>query len=275
MAAKPIPMSKVKQIIRLRNNGVALQTIAKGVGLARNTVKKYLRLIEVNGYSYEALLAKEDETLELLLADPDQVSAARYDALVGMFPYIEKELPRTGVTRWILWGEYKAKHPDGYSYTHFCRYLRQWMNSQRATMHFEHQPADKVYIDFAGKKLQWVDPHSGEVHDAEVYVALLGYSQLTYVQAVASQKKEDFIRATENALHYFGGVPSVLVPDNLKSAVTKASKYEADINTDFADFANHYHTGVLPARSYKPRDKALVEKAVSIAYSRIYAPLAQ
>lgn len=273
MAGSTIIMSKVKQIIRLRKNGIALQTIAKGIGISRNTVKKYLRLIEIKGYSYQELLDKEDEQLERLLADPDQTSQARYESLSQMFPYLEKELHRTGVNRWILWGEYKEKHPDGYSYAHFCYYLRQLMASRGATMHFEHVPADKMYIDFAGKKLQWVDRHSGEVNYVEVYVALLGYSQLTYVQAVASQKKEDFIYATENALHHFGGVPRVLVPDNLKSAVHKASKYEADLNTDFADFANHYGTSVLPARSYKPRDKALVENAVNIVYSRIYAPL--
>ena len=273
MAGKIITMSKLKQIIRLRKNGVALQTIAKGVGIARNTVKKYLRLIEVKGYDYEDLLKKEDEQLEALLADPDDASQERHEALIKLFPYIEKELQRTGVNRWIMWGEYKDKNPDGYSYAHFCRYLREWRDTHSATLHFEHQPADKIFIDFAGKKLHWVNPHTGEINEAEVYVALLGYSQLTYVQAVASQGKEDFIAATENALHYFGGVPQVLVPDNLKSAVTKAGKYEADINADFADFANHYATSVLPARSYKPKDKALVENAVRIVYSRIYAPL--
>lgn len=162
-------MSKVKQIIRLRENGVALQTIAKGLGISRNTVKKYLRLIEIKGYSYQDLLNKEDEQLEALLADPDQISQARYEALTQMFPYLEKELLRTGVNRWILWGEYKEKHPDGYSYAHFCYYLRQLMASRGATMHFEHSPADKMYIDFAGKKLQWVDRHSGEVNYVEVY----------------------------------------------------------------------------------------------------------
>ena len=273
MAGTTIIMSKVKQIIRLRSNGVALQAIAKGVGISRNTVKKYLRLVEVKGYSYPELLALEDEQLDALLADPDPVSEERHAALTAMFPYMEKELQRVGVNRWVLWGEYKERHPGGYSYAHFCRHLRAWMSSRGATMHFEHHPADKLFIDFAGKKLPWVDPASGELHDAEVYVAVLGYSQMTYVQAVASQQKEDFLGATENALHYFGGAPKVLIPDNLKSAVTKASKYEADLNTDFADFANHYQASVLPARSYKPRDKALVEKAVSIVYSRVYAPL--
>lgn len=273
MAGKAIIMSKVKQIIRLRKKGVALQSIAKGVGISRNTVKKYLRLIEVKGYDHQELLSLEDEQLEALLAEPDQMSEARQHTLYAIFPHVEKELNRTGVNRWILWGEYKEQHPDGYGYAHFCHHFRVWLNTEEATMHFEHQPGDKLYIDFAGKKLQWVDRSTGEVHPAEVFVGVLGYSQLTYVEAVTSQKKEDFISTTENALHYFGGVPQVIVPDNLKSAVTKANKYEAELNTDFADFANHYNTCVLPARSYKPRDKAPVENAVKIVYSRIYAPL--
>jgi len=273
MAGKLLNMSKVKQIIRLRDQGIAIQAISRSLDISRNTVKKYLRLFEVNKHPTEELLKKDDVTLEALLSQPNPVSERRYEHLSKMFPYIEKELKRTGVTRWILWGEYKTKYPDGYSYPHFCSYLRQWQNTNGATMHFEHVPADKMFIDFTGKKLHWIDRNTGEINDAEVYVAILGYSQLTYVQALPSQKKADYIGATENALHYFGGVPQVLVPDNLKSAVHKASKYEADLNADFADFANHYNTSVLPARSYKPRDKALVENAVRIAYSRIYAPI--
>lgn len=119
-------------------------------------------------------------------------------------------------------GRIQAQHPDAYSYSQFCDHFKQWKISRSATLHFTHEPGDKVFIDFTGKKLSYVDQQTGEVTEVEVYVALLGYSQLTYVQAVASQKKEDFIDATENALHFFGGVPKVLVPDNLKSAVHKA-----------------------------------------------------
>lgn len=273
MAGKLTNMSKVKQIIRLKENGVGLRTISRSLGISRNTVKKYLQQIETKGYLFKDLLAKDNEALEQLFSSPDQSSQERYEDLGKMFPYIEKELIRTGVNRWILWAEYKEKHPDGYSYPHFCAILRDWKGTKGATMHFEHAPADKMFIDFAGKKLHWIDRQTGEINDVEVYLAILGYSQLTYVQAVPSQKKADYIGATENALHYFGGVPQVLIPDNLKSAVHKADKYEADLNTDFADFANHYHTSVLPTRSYKPRDKSLVENAVRIAYSRIYAPL--
>lgn len=273
MAGTTITMTKLKQIISLKNRGTALQTISKAVGVSRNTVKKYIRLIEVKGYSLQDLLDKEEEELQVLLEDPAHAGEPRLEALRLMFPAIERELQRTGVNRWILWGEYRLKHPDGYSYSQYCDHLSQWLKSKSATMHLEHTPADKMYIDFAGKKLQVVDTESGELTDVEVYVAILGYSQLTYVEAIPSQKKEDFIKATENALHYFGGVPKVMVPDNLKSAVKTANKYEADINADFLDLANHYKTSVLPTRSYRPRDKALVEGAVKIAYSRIYAPL--
>jgi transposase len=273
MAGKTIIMSKLKQVVRLRANGVALQAIAKAVALSRNTVKKYVRLIEVKGLDSAELLLMEDVTLEALLFDPEPTEQLRAETLAAMFPYFEKELKRVGVTRWVLWGEYRQLHPGGYSYSQVCDHYKLWKISRSGTLHFEHEPADKLFIDFTGKKMQLVDPQTGEVTEAEIFIAVLGYSQLTYVEAIASQKKEDFIKATENALHFFGGVPRVIVPDNLKSAVHKANKYEAELNQSFLDFANHYGTTVLPARGYKPRDKSLVEKAVSIAYSRIFAPL--
>lgn len=273
MAGKTIIMSKLKHIIRLRSNEVPLQTIAKASGLSRNTVKKYLRLIEVKKLKHEDLLKMEDAALDALLNDPEPQDDARYQTLASLFDYIEKELARTGVNRWVLWGEYRLLHPDGYSYSQFCDYYRQWKKTMAGSFHQTHLPGEKMFIDYTGKKLSIVDPQSGEVTEVEVYVAILGFSQLTYVEAVASQKKEDFIGATQNAFRFFGGVPRVLIPDNLKSAVQKADKYEAEINTAFIDFANHYGTTVLPARSRKPKDKAIVEKTVSIAYSRVFAPL--
>jgi len=140
-------------------------------------------------------------------------------------------------------------------------------------MHIEHKAGDKLFVDYAGEKLQVVDPDTGEVTPMEVFVAILGCSQLTYVEAVASQKKEDFIGSCERALHYIGGVPCALVTDNLKSAVTQSSRYEPVLNETFADFGEHYSMAILPTRAYKPRDKALVEGAVKIIYTRIYAKL--
>ena len=130
-----------------------------------------------------------------------------------------------------------------------------------------------MYIDFAGEKLSITDKDTGEIIPVEVFAAILGCSQLMYAEAVGSQKKEDLICACENALQFFGGVPAAIVPDNLKSAVTRSSKYEPTINETFADFAEHYNTAVLPARAYRPKDKSLVEGMIKIIYRCIYTSL--
>ena len=140
-------------------------------------------------------------------------------------------------------------------------------------MHLDHKAGDKLFIDFAGKKLSIVDKDSGEIIAVEVFVAILPCSQLTYVEAVTSQKKEDLITACEHMLQYIEGVPQVIVPDNLRSAVSKSSKYEAVINEDFADFTDHYGCSIIPAHAYRPRDKALVEGAVKLIYRSIYLRL--
>jgi transposase len=141
-------------------------------------------------------------------------------------------------------------------------------------LRIEHKAGDKMFIDYAGDKLYLSQP-DGRRQGVEVFVAILGCSQLTYVEAVASQKKEDLIRATEHALHYFGGVPHAIVADNLKSAVTRASRYEAVLHEDFSSFAEHYGVTVYPARIYRPRDKALVENAVKLTYKDIYTKVEQ
>jgi transposase len=140
-------------------------------------------------------------------------------------------------------------------------------------MHLEHKAGDKLFVDYTGKKLSIVDRQTGEIRQVEVFVGILGASQLTYVEATESQNKEDFIGAVENALIFFGGVPKAIVPDNLKSAVAKSNKYEPILNETFEDFAHHYGTAILPTRANKPKDKALVEGAVKIIYTRIFAAL--
>lgn len=195
----------------------------------------------------------------------------RLEKLQSLFPAIEKQLKRRGVTMTHLWENYKREHPEGYGHTQFYKYYRLYANQVKPSMHIEHKAGDKMYIDFAGKKLSIVDLSTGEMQDVEVFAAILGCSQLTYVQAIPSQKKEDLIICCENALHFFGGVPKAIVPDNLKSAVIKSSKYEPTINESFASFAEHYSLAVLPARAYRPKDKSLVEGVVKISYARIYA----
>jgi transposase len=151
--------------------------------------------------------------------------------------------------------------------------LQQYLQNQKATLHIEQQPGDKLYIDFAGHKLSIVNPETGEIKEVELFVSVLGFSGYTYARAVMSQKKEDFLYCITKALEYYGGVPKVLVPDNLKSCTDKADKYEPVINRDMLDLGNHYNMAIMPARSRKPRDKAWVERMVGILYTRIYAPL--
>lgn len=264
-------MIKIRQILRLQSQGCSKLQIAAQTGIARNTLKKYIKEFTSSGLSFEEINELSDKELEDLFVKPeDRPLNERLQILFSLFPAIEKELKRKGVTRQLLWKEYKTHHPDGVGLSQFKHYFSQWKAQVNPTMHMEHKAGDKLYVDFAGDRLEIINEQTGEVKPVEVFVAILGASQLTYVEAVMTQQKEDFIFACENALHYCGGVPAAIVPDNLKSAVSKSSKYEPTLNETFADFAEHYGTAILPARAYRPRDKALVENAVRIIYTRIY-----
>lgn len=267
-------MIKIRQILRLHSQGRSKVQIAAQIGISRNTLKKYIREFKTSKLAFEELSELSDKDLEDLFVKPeDKPVNDKLQKLFCLFPMVDKELKKKGVTRLLLWEEYKRNNPDGYCYSQFKRYYAQWKAQVNPTMRMEHKAGDKLYVDFAGDKLSIVDKQTGEIRYVEVFVAILGASQLTYVEAVMTQQKEDFIAACENALYYCGGVPAAIVPDNLKSAVTKSSKYEPVLNATFSDFGEHYGTTILPARPYRPRDKALVENAVNISYSRIYAKI--
>lgn len=274
MANNPISMSKIRQILRLHTQGRSKLQIAANTGVSRNTLKKYLKQYEQSGLGFNEINELDDKDLEDLFTKPEEEAISpKLQALFSRFPAMDKELKRKGVTRRLLWEEYRKTHPDGYGLSQFKNYFAAWKDQVNPSMRIEHKAGDKMYVDFAGDKLSIVDKQTGEIQQVEVFVAILGASQLTYVEAVMTQQKEDFIAACEGALHYYGGVPAAVVPDNLKSAVIKSSKYEPVLNETFADFADHYGTTILPARAYRPKDKALVENAVRIVYTRIYARL--
>lgn len=180
--------------------------------------------------------------------------------------YYTKELQRTGVTRLHLWITYRNEQPHGYGYSQFCWVLKRLDMSAKVSMtHLPHEPGDQAYIDFAGKPLFYIDPSTGEHVHVSVLVVTLGHSQYTYGQATEDQTTESFAHGLSRAMEYFGGVPQMLIPDNLKAAVVRSDKYEPTLNHVFNDFAEHYRTTVLPARSRKPKDKTLVENAVQQA----------
>lgn len=260
------------------SQGKSKLSIATQTGTSRNTVKVYLAAFDSTGFTFGEVDALNDKELEDLFGkgkSRERQPSNRLQILQRCFPNMDKELKRTGVTRTMLWQSYLKEFPDGFQFTQFCFYFNQWKSRVNPVMHLDHKAGDKLFIDFAGQKLSIVDKDSGEGISVEVFVAILAASQLTYIEAVMSQQKEDLISACENTLHYLGGVPAAIVPDNLKAAVTKSSRYEPTLNDTFSDFADHYGTTILPARAYRPRDKALVEGAVKIAYSRIYAPLSK
>jgi transposase len=267
-------MSKIRKILKLYSQQRPLMSIAAQVDASRNTVKKYVSAFKASGCTFEEVNSLNDKELEDFFGKSrEQAPSSRMQSMLRCFPHVDKELKRTGMTRYMLWEAYIKEFPDGYRYSQFCFYYNQWKARVNPTMHMDHKAGDKLYVDFAGEKMNLTDKDTGEIISVEVFVAILGASQLTYAEAVMSQQKEDFIAACENTLHFIGGVPAAIVPDNLKAAVTKSSRYEPTLNETFEDFAEHYGTTILPARAYRPRDKALVEGAVKILYSKVYAPL--
>lgn len=267
-------MSKLRQVLKMYCQGQSKLHISVTTGLSRNTVKKYLNILEGLKTTWEEVSRLSDRDLdELFCKEPIQITDERVTTLHSFFKGNDKHLQRRGVTLLRLWEKYQIEHPGGFSRTTFYHHYNLWRRRSKPSMHMEHKAGDKIFVDFTGEKLRVVDAQTGEVKAVEVFVAILGASQLTYVEAVESQRVEDFIGACENALHFFGGAPNAIVPDNLKSAVIKTNRYEPRLNENFEAFADHYGMTVLPARAYRPKDKALVEGAVKITYIRIFASL--
>jgi len=273
MSNKPIEMRKIKRIYKFDSQGLSHRKISIQLGVSRPTIKKYLAEIKKYELTLEEVQLMSIEELSQLFGQEKKVESKRLKILKKYFPYFDTELKKTGVTRRLLWEEYISKHPDGLKLSQFSYWYQQWSLAISPVMHFNHKAGDKLFIDYTGKKLQVVDPSTGEVKQAEVIICVLGCSQMTYVEATYTQRKEDFIKSIENSLWFFKGVPSALVTDNLKAAVKKSSKYEPVLNETFSDFADYYQTTVLPTRAYKPRDKAIVENAVKIIYTRVFAKL--
>ena len=280
MAGKPKSMSQIKQLLILHQQGKGKKMIAQTLGMSKNTVKSYLdklhSLTSVDGgSSLRELIKLENPVLEAKFHPGNPAyKDDRYDHFMADMDYYLQELQRTGVSKRLLWEEYRQKCADGYGYSQFCWHIQQHqIASVTPSMVLDHQPAEKLYIDFAGKKLNYADKQTGEQISCQVFVACLPYSDYSFVMAVRSQSTEDFIYALSCCLQELGGVPQALVPDNLKSAVIKANRYEPGINRVLEDFANHYRTTIVPARVKKPQDKALVENQVKLIYSRVYARL--
>ncbi len=269
MAQKPLAMEQVKQVLQLYNDGISIHEITRRVGISRNSVRKYLfRFKEVKAPLSDQQLADKAYDNDLI-----ELEAERLRQLTAHFTTAGSELSKTGVTRQLLWQEYLAQHPDGYSYSRYCYHLSRYFKNRDLSMHLEYHAADMIMIDFAGKKQYYVDPDTGEQIACEVFVAVMPYSGLIFCIAVPSQQTADFVHCINSMLKFYGGVSLTIVCDNLKTAVIRADRYEPRFTDICEQLSEHYHTTFTATRPYSPRDKAMVERAVNIVYTHVYAPL--
>ncbi|WP_254050345.1 LuxR C-terminal-related transcriptional regulator [Myroides sp. N17-2] len=229
MANKLDPMD-LKQIITLHLDGYSNRKIANTLGISRNTINTYMQLFAASDYSLEQLLSFETPQLSELFSSFTTVDTQRHNELMLYFETVNKARNHPGFTFLYHYSQYADTVVNPYSYTQFMEHYNRKYKEIKGSMKLEHEPGKEMYIDFAGKKLSYVDKSTGEIIPVEVFVAILPHSQYTYVQVCKSQKKEDLIMCCANALSFYGGVPSAIVSDNLKSAVSRSSKYEAEIN---------------------------------------------
>jgi transposase len=272
MPKKRTSMRKIREIVRLSESQLSQRQISNAVNVSRPVVAQTIESMRSAGLTYAQITPMSDSELNARISTEKRPSGKSAE-LKERFPYVAKELKRTGVTLKHLWEEYLKEHPEGLKYTQFCYHYQQWRQDEKLSMHIEHKAGDKLFVDYTGKKMVLTDRNTGKTREVEIFVAILPASQLTYAEASENQTQESFVRSNERALRYIGGVPAAIVPDNLKAGVLKASIYEPDLNPLFADFAEYYRTAILPARKKKPKDKAHVENAVKIIYQRVFAPL--
>ena len=273
MAQKPIAMEQLKQILQLQKDGVGIREMVRRTGISRNSVRKYLSVLSTT--APDSQQEPDNKTLADKAYGNDSIAhdACRLQQLIDHFGYAQRELGKTGVTRQLLWQEYIQQHPDGYVYSHYCYHLTQYLKSRDLSMHLEYQASDMIMIDFAGKKQHYADPSTGERIACDVFVAILPFSGLIFCYAVHSQQTADFTQCINSMMKFYGGVPATILWDNLKTAVTRPDRYEPKFTDICQQLSEHYNTTFSATRPYSPRDKAMVERAVNIVYTHVYAPL--
>jgi transposase len=274
MAGKLTSMSTIKQLIQLHESGVSNRQIARMLGLNKGTINDYVNKLKSGDMLIAELLTLDEPILEgKFSAGTAAFTDPRFDRFKEQLPYFERELERKHVTRYLLWREYLEKYPSGYRYTQFCYHLSQQLTARRPTAILTHEAGEKLFVDFAGDQMEYIDRETGEVVKVQIFVACLPYSDYSFCMAVGTQSTDDFLYALSCCLNHIGGTAKILVPDNLKAAVIKANRYEPELNRVMEDFANHYGFVVCPARVRHPKDKAKVEGQIRIIYSRVYAKL--
>lgn len=273
MTVQRVSMHKIKEVLRLKYAaGLKQRQIAAALGLSHGVVAKYLSAAERAHLAYPWPAEWDDTHLAQALFGATY-QPAPVKRLTLDFPYIHQELKRKGVTRQLLWDEYRAAYPEGYGYTQFCVLYTVWLRTQRLSMRQVHRAGEKLFVDYCGQTVPIINAATGEVKIAQVFVATLGASNYTFAEATWSQSLPDWIGSHTRAFAFFGGTPQLVVPDNLKSGVSRACRYEPLLNASYHQMLAHYGCAALPARPYKPRDKAKVEAGVGVVTRWILARL--
>ncbi len=270
---KGLSMRKIREIVRLGLSGsLSERQIARSCGVSRPTVREYLKRAVEAGLTVEGLERTPEEELEGLLKSIPEAGQMGNRPQPD-WPWIHEELRKKGVTLQLLWTEYKQDHPEGYQISQFCEYYSRWKRKLGLSLRQIHKAGEKMFVDYAGQKIPITDPETGSIREAEIFVAVLSASNYTFSEASWDQSLASWIGSHIHAFEYFEGVPEMVVPDNLKAGVSKACRYEPDLNPAYQDMAMHYGTAVIPARVRKPRDKAKVEVGVQIVERWILAVL--
>lgn len=276
MAGRRLSMRKIREILRLKyEQDRSVRDIATSCNVPPSTVSDYLLRAHKAGFSWPLPPELDDTALEQRLFSPPhqiQKSPAKRDQMPPM-EYLHRELKKKSVTLQLLWYEYKQANPDGYQYSQFCELYRRWTRTLDVCLRQEHPAGKKLFVDYAGDTIPIVDPKTGEERQAQLFIAVLGASNYTFAEASKSQQLQYWITSHIHAFEYFGGVPEIVVPDNLKCGITNPCRYEPDINPTYHDLAQHYGVTVIPARPAKPKDKAKVEAGVLMAERWILAAL--
>jgi len=266
-------MRKVRDVLRLSwGEQLSLRQVARSLAMPHTTVAVFLRRAKEAGLTWPLPEDLDDDALEARLFDVAAPTGSLYPQ--PDFAAVKEELRHKGVTLQLLWLEYKELHPDGYGYSQFCHLYRTWRRHLGVVMRQDHKAGEKLFVDFPGLTIPIYDERTLEVsYHAELFVAVLGASSYLYCEALRSQALEHWVGGHVHAFEFLGGCPEIVVPDNLKSGVTKAHRYEPDLNATYQEMAAHYGVAIIPARPYKPRDKAKVEAGVQLVERWIIAAL--
>ncbi len=260
MPGERLSMRKIREVLRLRlDHGLPQRAVAQSLGLSQGAVHGYVARARRAGLSWPLPETLDDSQLEALLYPPPPAVATEQRP-VPDWAEVHRELRRPNVTLALLWEEYRGGTGtrDGFGYSWFCDLYRAWVGRLKPTLRQMHTAGERVFVDFAGHTMEVIDGASGEIHRAEVFVGVLGASSYVFAQATWTQSLPDWIGAHVNMLAAINGVPRQIVSDNLRAGITRACFYEPLVNRTYADMASHYGTAVIPARPYKPRDKAKV-----------------